>query len=197
MIYTEKEKKAIEILKERVKDQIFWTDLGILNLGTLCSILEKQQKEIKELTVSNKELDKECSRLERKEVKMQKEIDRLKGLKVVIGGMRSGKQLLKEIANDYLELVLKENKLQCISGHSIDYIIDLFEGGFALVDEEDYISKEKIRDLIKEFEKVTPEDREVSKVTIDTSCITYEFKENLDYKIAQRMIKLLQDLLEE
>ena len=46
MIYTEKEKKAIEILKERVKDQIFWTDLGILNLGTLCSILEKQQKEI-------------------------------------------------------------------------------------------------------------------------------------------------------
>lgn len=197
MIYTEKEKKAIEILKERVKDQIFWTDLGILNLGTLCSILEKQQKEIKELTVSNKELDKECSRLERKEVKMQKEIDRLKGLKVVISGMRSRKQLLKEIANDYLELVLKENKLQCISGHSIDYIIDLFEGGFALVDEEDYISKEKIRDLIKEFEKVTPEDREVSKVTIDTSCITYEFKENLDYKIAQRMIKLLQDLLEE
>lgn len=197
MIYTEKEKKAIEILKERVKDQIFWTDLGILNLGTLCSILEKQQKEIKELTVSNKELDKECSRLERKEVKMQKEIDRLKGLKVVIGGMRSGKQLLKEIANDYLELVLKENKLQCISGYSIDYIIDLFERGFALVDEEDYISKEKIRDLIKEFEKVTPEDREVSKVTIDTSSITYEFKENLDYKIAQRMIKLLQDLLEE
>lgn len=54
MIYTEKEKKAIEILKERVKDQIFWTDLGILNLGTLCSILEKQQKEIKRLESKNK-----------------------------------------------------------------------------------------------------------------------------------------------
>lgn len=65
------------------------------------------------------------------------------------------------------------------------------------VDTSDYVNKDKIREKIKEFEKVTPEDREVSKVTIDTSCITYEFKENLDYKIAQRMIKLLQDLLEE
>lgn len=154
MEYTEEEKEAIKeceslIKKEYYGDMYFYERRSI---QIVLNLLQNKQKEIKELTVSNKELDKECSRLERKEVKMQKEIDRLKGIKVVIGGMRSGKQLLKEIANDYLELVLKENKLQCISGHSIDYIIDLFERGFVLVDEEDYISKEKIREKIKELE---------------------------------------------
>ena len=151
MKYTEEVKKAIEAMNDKLdNDENSWFYYD--EIETIFDLLEKQRKEIKELTVSNKELDKECSRLERKEVKMQKEIDRLKGLKVVIGGMRSGKQLLKEIANDYLELVLKENKLQCISGHSIDYIIDLFERGFVLVDEEDYISKYKIREKIKELE---------------------------------------------
>lgn len=128
-------------------------------------LIEKQQKEIKELTVSNKELDKEldkeCSRLERKEVKMQKEIDRLKGQNVVINYMRSGKNLLSRIATDYAESTLREFELQSVSGYTIDFIIDLFKRGFVLVDEEDYISKEAIREKIKAIEERIEEENEM------------------------------------
>lgn len=198
MEYTEEEKKAIEILKEKSKDHGLWTDLGILHLGTLLSIIERQKKKIEELTVSNKELDKECDRLERKEVKMQKNIDRLNALDVKIFGMRNEKKLLREIASDYLELALKENELQYISGHPIDYIIDLFKSGYSLVNEEDYVSKERIRDNIKILKEIKkPKDGVISKVTIDIDNIVLELKEDLNYEIAQKMIKILQGLLGE
>lgn len=198
MEYTEEEKKAIEILKEKSKDHGLWTDLGILHLGTLLSIIERQKKKIEELTVSNKELDKECDRLERKEVKMQKNIDRLNALDVKIFGMRNEKKLLREIASDYLELALKENELQYISGHPIDYIIDLFKSGYSLVNEDNYVPKQKIRNWIKILKEIKkPKDGVISKVTINTNDIVWEIKESFDYEIAQGMIGFLQNLLEE
>lgn len=79
MGYTEEEKEVLKTILEN-KDKTLRIDLPEETKNTLkiiISLLEKQQKEIKELTVSNQELDKECSRLERKEVKIQKDIERL------------------------------------------------------------------------------------------------------------------------
>lgn len=79
MGYTEEEKEVLKTILEN-KDKILRIDLPEETKNTLkiiINLLKKQQKEIKELTVSNQELDKECSRLERKEVKIQKDIERL------------------------------------------------------------------------------------------------------------------------
>lgn len=122
MIYTEKEKKAIKNAKEFANTK--YGILSALEVKILLNLIEKQNKEIA----------------------------RLDGQNVVINYMRGGKNLLSRIATDYAESTLREFELQSVSGHTIDFIIDLFKRGFVLVDEEDYISKEKIRDLIKELE---------------------------------------------
>ena len=72
----EEEKKAIE----RIEDT-FYSDLGkginkfqkitlyedsIKDVRIVLNLLEKLQKENEELKISNKEIDKECSRLEKK-----------------------------------------------------------------------------------------------------------------------------------
>ena len=74
--------------------------------------------------------------------------------------MRSGKSLLRKIARDYTNLALKESELQCISGHSIDCIIDLFKRGYDLISEEEFERYKRIANMnlkddvdLKELEK--------------------------------------------
>lgn len=70
---TEEEKKAIETLKSwkdyniRNKNKLLEADKIIKVQETILNLINKLQKENEELTISNKEIDKECSRLEAKE----------------------------------------------------------------------------------------------------------------------------------
>lgn len=50
------------------------------DLRTLLNLIEKLLKENEELTISNKEIDKECSRLEKKEVELINENEHYKDL---------------------------------------------------------------------------------------------------------------------
>ena len=72
------EKKAVEHLKETSKDRIIIPlDDEIL---IAVYLIEKLQKENEELKISNKEIDKECSRLEKKEVELINENEHYKDL---------------------------------------------------------------------------------------------------------------------
>ena len=70
----EEEKRAIELVRE-IKREFERIDEETTNedkedtkaLGIVLNLVEKLQKENEELTISNKEIDKECSRLEAKE----------------------------------------------------------------------------------------------------------------------------------
>ena len=124
MEYTKKEKKAIKNAKEFANTK--YGILSALEVKILLNLIEKQNKEIA----------------------------RLDGQNVVINYMRSGNNLLSRIATDYAESTLRVFELQSVSGYTIDFIIDLFKRGFVLVDEEDYISKEAIREKIKELENI-------------------------------------------
>ena len=69
----EEEKKAIETLKSwkdyniRNKNKLLEADKTIKVQETILNLINKLQKENEELTIRNKEVDKECSRLEAKE----------------------------------------------------------------------------------------------------------------------------------
>lgn len=126
MKYTEEVNKAIKNAKEFANTK--YGILSALEVKILLNLIEKQNKEIA----------------------------RLDGQNVVINYMRSGKNLLSRIATDYAESTLRVFELQSVSGYTIDFIIDLFKRGFVLVDEEDYISKEKIREKIKELKDNRP-----------------------------------------
>lgn len=93
-------------------------------------------------------------------------------IEFIINDIKSGKKLLNKVLSDYIDLLSKENKLQCISGYTIDRITELFLNGFVFVNEEeikrlkgieedyirrmktsnnDYISKEAIVNVLNKY----------------------------------------------
>ena len=170
MEYTEEEKKAIEnvkiILNSNIRNPFLDDEADSIDI--LLNLIEKQNKEIA----------------------------RLDGQNVVINYMRSGKNLLSRIATDYAESTLRVFELQSVSGYTIDFIIDLFKRGFVLVNEEDYISKEAIREKIKELEQVKYDEGKYDEKNSIYGYI-YEFSKSYEYEVAQIIIKILKELLGE
>lgn len=72
----------LEIEKEDMSDEpkIAYLMQEIRANRTLLNLIEKLLKENEELTISNKEIDKECSRLEKKEVELINENEHYKDL---------------------------------------------------------------------------------------------------------------------
>lgn len=166
MEYTKEEKKAIKNAKEFANTK--YGILSALEVKTLLNLIERQNKEIA----------------------------RLDGQNVVINDIGIGKNLLNRIAIDYAETASKEIELQSVTGYTIDFIIDLFKRGFVLVNEEDYISKEKIREKIKELEQVKYDEGKYDEKNSIYGYI-YEFSKSYEYEVAQIIIKILKELLGE
>ena len=95
-------------------------------------LIEKQQKEIYRLE------NKEYMKLENDNREWKKELNEKdkSDIEFSINDIRSGKKLLSKALSDYIDLLSKEIKLQCISGYTIDHIIELFLNGFVFVNEE-------------------------------------------------------------
>lgn len=70
-------------------------------------------------------------------------------IEFIINDIKSGKKLLNIVLSDYIDLLSKENKLQCISGYTIDRIIELFLNGFVFVNEGEI--KDEIRKKVDIF----------------------------------------------
>ena len=110
------------------------TDIKALSKSIeILSDYKRVLKENEELTISNKEIDKECSRLEEKEIKLINENEHYKDLICV---------QQKEI-----ETIKYENKTlkNCVSA--------IFNETF----EEEYISKKEVEDKIEEYKKMSDE----------------------------------------
>lgn len=80
----EEEKESIEEFRKQLRLAINIDDVTTAirndNAQTILNLIEKLQKENEELTISNKEIDKECSRLEKKEVELINENEHYKDL---------------------------------------------------------------------------------------------------------------------
>lgn len=112
-------------------------------------------------------------------------------IEFIINDIKSGKKLLNIVLSDYIDLLSKENKLQCISGYTIDRIIELFLNGFVFVNEEkikrlkgieeDYIRRMKTSNkfLLKQGYVPIEKYNELlnSKVGVDLSYDNYIHKE--------------------
>lgn len=99
--------KENEILKKE-KEQA-WEEWNNLEQGSyeteqkLKQRLKKLQKENEELTISNKEIDKECSRLEKKEVELINENEHYKDLIYAL-------ETYYDIAEEDLEKCMKNDR---------------------------------------------------------------------------------------
>lgn len=81
----EEERKAVEILntfelRRKTKNYKEISLEDSQSVGKILNLIEELQKENEELTISNKEIDKECNRLEEKEVKLINENEHYKDL---------------------------------------------------------------------------------------------------------------------
>ena len=135
MHYTKEEKKAIENIKEELHINGLgarYTELKSEDLEILLSLLKKQQKEIYRLE------NKEYMKLENDNREWKKELNEKdkSDIEFIINDIRSGKKIVNKALSEYIDLLSKEIKLQCISGHTIDRIIELFLNGFVFVNEE-------------------------------------------------------------
>ena len=81
--------KAIEVVLNMLKEKN--------------EIIEKLQKENEELTISNKEIDKECSRLEKKEVELINENENYKDLIYAL-------ETYYDITDEDLERCIKDDR---------------------------------------------------------------------------------------
>ena len=171
MHYTKEEKKAIETLANNNWEYLDYIDN------------DKEYKDLKKSIEIVVNLAK----------KQQKEIKILKAQKVVIYGMRSGKSLLRKIARDYTNLALKESELQCISGHSIDCIIDLFKRGYDLISEEEFERYKRIANMNlkddEEFKNEICNHRCVLKLYLEENYISKEALVNVLNKYAHKPIE--------
>lgn len=78
----EEEKRAVDELNSfiNIPSYVFLNEYELLMQSTkiVLNLIERLRKENEELTISNKEIDKECSRLEEKEVKLINENEQYK-----------------------------------------------------------------------------------------------------------------------
>ena len=171
MNYTEEEKKAIETLANNNWEYLDYMDN------------KKEYNDLKKAIEIVVNLAK----------KQQKKIKTLKAQKVMIYGMRSGKSLLRKIARDYTNLVLKESELQCISGHGIDYIIDLFKRGYIFVSEEEFKRYKRLAEMnlndSEEFKNEMCKHRCILKSYLEENYISKEAIVNVLNKYAHEPIE--------
>lgn len=84
-------------------------------------------KYIKELSESNKELDKECSRLEQKEVEMEKELQlKDKVIKEAIEKCKTEIKILEELADEEYQTYGRSSEYELYS-EQLDTLIDIKE----------------------------------------------------------------------
>ena len=143
MHYTKEEKKAIEFIEDKMAESyesihsedgksIEFSTKESMYYSLILEIIKKQQKEIYRLE------NKEYMKLEKDNQEWKKELNEKdkSDIEFIINDIRSGKKLVNKALSDYIDLLSKEIKLQCISGYTIDRIIELFLNGFVFVNEE-------------------------------------------------------------
>lgn len=109
-VLTDEEKKAIEIVKswentfrkEEYLDLISHNEIDADAMKTVLNL-------IKQLTITNKELDKECSRLEKKEVELEKEIEEYEILLDVLDNREYRKKYLEERRKEQPDLLYPDS----------------------------------------------------------------------------------------